>query len=279
MSMQGKTTRAHLQTLLVLFFLAEGVRAEAPADPPAPIRDNSFLLEEAYNQEAGVVQHISAFSRERGSGEWNYTFTEECPVRGEVHQVSLTLPIQRPGSENRERAGMGDMLLNYRFQALGGSVGRTAFAPRVSLLLATGDEREGRGTGGTGLQLNLPLSLEIGRRFVAHSNAGATIIPSARNAAGDQARLAGLNLGQSVIWLTRPGINVMLEAAWTSWGEVTGPRETSRTSSFFLAPGVRGAINLRSGLQIVPGIAIPIGLGSSSGERGLFLYLSFEHAY
>lgn len=29
----------------------------------APIQDNSFLIEEAYNQEFGVVQHINTFTR------------------------------------------------------------------------------------------------------------------------------------------------------------------------------------------------------------------------
>ena len=33
---------------------------DAPGE--APISDNSFLIEEAYNQEPGVVQHISNFS-------------------------------------------------------------------------------------------------------------------------------------------------------------------------------------------------------------------------
>jgi hypothetical protein len=42
-------------------------------------------------------------------------------------------------------------------------------------------------------------------------------------------------------------------------------------------PGFRYAINCKSGLQIVPGIALPIGIGPSAGELGIFLYLSFEH--
>lgn len=55
-----------------------------------PIQDNSFLLEEAYNQEPGVIQHISAFSRSREDGAWVYSFTEEWPIRGQTHQGSVT---------------------------------------------------------------------------------------------------------------------------------------------------------------------------------------------
>jgi len=36
--------------------------ASGAARPPA-IEDNSFFIEEAYNQEEGVVQHISTFMR------------------------------------------------------------------------------------------------------------------------------------------------------------------------------------------------------------------------
>jgi hypothetical protein len=32
-------------------------------------------------------------------------------------------------------------------------------------------------------------------------------------------------------------------------------------------------------LQIVPGLAIPLGLGPSKGDKGVFVYLSFEHPF
>jgi hypothetical protein len=46
-----------------------------------------------------------------------------------------------------------------------------------------------------------------------------------------------------------------------------------------ISPSVRGAINFASGLQIVPGLGIPIGVGPSHGDRGVFVYLSFEHPF
>ena len=36
---------------------------------------------------------------------------------------------------------------------------------------------------------------------------------------------------------------------------------------------------LPNGLQIVPGVAFPIGAGPSSGDHGVILYLSFEHPW
>ncbi len=79
-----------------------------------PIQDNSFLLEEAYNQEKGVIQHISAFQRLRG-GNWIYTFTEEWPVTSQRHQLSITLPVLGLDS----RRGLGDIALNYRYTPRG----------------------------------------------------------------------------------------------------------------------------------------------------------------
>jgi hypothetical protein len=42
---------------------------------------------------------------------------------------------------------------------------------------------------------------------------------------------------------------------------------------------VRLARDFASGLQVVAGIGVPIGLGPSSDERSALLYLSFEHPF
>jgi len=69
----------------------------------------------------------------------------------------------------------------------------------------------------------------------------------------------------------------MCEGLWTSLKSIREDERKKRTYAFLINPGLRLAINFKSGLQIVPGIAIPLGLGPSSGEYGIFLYLSFEH--
>jgi hypothetical protein len=74
-----------------------------------------------------------------------------------------------------------------------------------------------------------------------------------------------------------PTFNVMLETVWLQAETVVGADRTERTNSFFVSPGIRWAHNLPTGLQIVPGVAFPLGVGSSRHERSLLLYLSFEH--
>jgi hypothetical protein len=91
-------------------------------------------VEEAYNQNFGVVQHISSFTRFWNSKDWNYTFTQEWPVPGnERHQVSYTLAALHSGGLPGSGVGIGDVFLNYRYQLAGSGDTRVAFSPRFSL--------------------------------------------------------------------------------------------------------------------------------------------------
>lgn len=53
------------------------------------IEDNSFLIEEAINQEAGVIQHI--FTTAYADGDIVYSYTQELPLRNDRHQLSFGL--------------------------------------------------------------------------------------------------------------------------------------------------------------------------------------------
>jgi hypothetical protein len=55
--------------------------------------------------------------------------------------------------------------------------------------------------------------------------------------------------------------------------------KTEWSNALYLNPGIRWAYNFKNGLQIVPGIAVPLGIGPSAGEKGILLYLSFEHPF
>jgi hypothetical protein len=257
-----------------------------PALPPPaeeedpPIQDNSFLMEEAYNQEYGVVQHISVFGRFWENRDWIYTFTQEWPVNpAPRHQLSYTIAATDPGALSGSGGGIGDIALNYRYQLVGSGKDRVAFSPRFSVLLPTGDSRLGRGSGAVGFQTNLPLSIRAAKKLVTHWNAGATFTPSARNELDQKAFTAGYNLGTSFIWLAHPRFNTMLELVFDSSESVVAPDVTQREKSLLLNPGIRWAHNLKSGLQIVPGFAVPLGIGPSRGEKGIIFYLSFEHAF
>jgi hypothetical protein len=264
-----------LRAAIALLTIAAAPLGAQQDDTPAPIADNSFLIEEAYNQERGVVQHISTFARSDGGAAWAYSFTQEWPFRGMRHQVSYTVPVLH---DDGVGTGVADIALNYRYQVVGMDGGSLHVAPRASVLLPTGSERRGRGAGGLGLQLNLPVSVRPASTLAVHANAGVTWTPTAQDAAGAEAASLGANLGGSVIWLLRPSFNVLAELLWLSSETVTGEDATIRESTWLLNPGVRWAFDFASGLQIVPGAAYTIAL-DDNGDDGLFLYLSFEHPF
>jgi metal-sulfur cluster biosynthetic enzyme len=139
------------------------------------IEDNSFFIEEAYNQEQGVVQHISnlqySFTNEKNI---LYTFTQEWPLGGRDHQLSYTVPIGLYSSSHP--GGLGDLLINYRYQLVDNG-GWANVAPRLSIILPTGSVRSALGSGTTGLQINVAASRRFSRAFVSHVSAGPTYLP------------------------------------------------------------------------------------------------------
>jgi hypothetical protein len=244
----------------------EGAAAEAEEKK---IRDNLFLLEEAYNQDPGVIQHIQTY--QRGNGSWAYVFTDEWPVPGERHQLSLTVPVL--SGAPAAGAHVGDVLLNYRLQAFNKD-GR-ACAPRLSLVLPTGDAEQGSGQGGLGIQTSLPVSLELHPHWVLHLNAGFTYVPRALDAVQDE-RWGALDttVGAALVWLPVYRVNGVLEALHQS--SKAGPL-ASREGTVTLNPGIRMAFDFKSGLQIVPGFSVPIEFSGGTHHTSVLLYLSFEH--
>lgn len=246
----------------------------SPAPAKEPIADNSFLIEESYNQEPGVVQHISGFTKTTGSKDWAYSFTQEWPAPGKTHQLSYTLPFTHFGDPST--SGIGDLMINYRYQAVDDEKRGLAVSPRLSISLPTGDDKKGLGLGGTGYQVDLPISKTLGESFVTHTNVGATWFPSAT--AGGIESLHGVNLGQSLVWLAAPRFNVMLEAIWSRTTSRSGAADAT-VENAFISPSIRWGYDFPSGLQVVPGVAFPIGVGQSKGIHQVLLYLSFEHPF
>jgi hypothetical protein len=283
-SAAGRVCRAALALGMGVTLSAGGHgAADAPARNVEGIMDNSFFIEEAYNQEPGVVQHIltSAWGRDRAGGadstRWSFAFTQEWPVFGRAHQWSYTIPYDYVRDQGGSANGFGDVQLNYRYQAWFDEDSLRAFAPRFSLVLPTGDTARGLGEDTVGYQINLPGSAALGGRWFVHGNAGATYLPDAASAA--RRDLWHYNLGASGIFALTRYTHLMLE--WVgSWVETAAP-EGRRRHRFIslIAPGVRRAFNFHSGSQLVVGAAAPFGLTDAATDYGLFLYISVEHRF
>lgn len=243
------------------------------------IQDNSFLVEEAYNQEAGVVQHIftAGYDVDRMNGEddrsWDLAFTQEWPFLSQRHQLSYTVPYGFLDGSGGNEHGFGDVLLNYRFQALFESDDLPAFAPRFSIILPTGDESKGLGDDTLGYQINLPFSKVVHDRWTLHVNAGVTLFPDFR-----ERNPISYNLSGSAIYAVSREFNLMVELLGDWVETVQEDRSMDREFQAVISPGLRHAFNTGTS-QLVLGIAAPLGLNSDAPDFGAFVYASFEHFF
>jgi hypothetical protein len=270
---------------VVLFVVSQplallGQSKEEPSEEVANIEDNSFFVEEAFNQEVRVVQHIfNGVYYQKPTENTMSTFTQEWPLVGQDHQFSYTLAygfLSHPAQR-----GVGDTFLHYRYQAFDDAT-RGALAPRLSIVLPTGSKEKGLGYGVVGWQVNIPYSKMVSDQVIVHLNAGTTLFPhvSGMDAAGKDVHrtLPWFNVGGSAIWLATPTMNLMFETMFNKTSDIGEDGEIARSSELILSPGVRVAINL-PGMQIVPGFAVPLSMSAEESHLGLFFYLSFEHPY
>lgn len=263
--------------LLIPSAVTVGLCAPASADekdprPAAGIQDNLCLIEEAYNQERGVVQHINCLERQQG--DWFYNFTQEWPMGSQTNQFSYTVPYTWLRSDGQEPQGFGDIMLNYRRQVLYESNGTPAFAPRFSLILPTGDEDRDLGVGSLGYEVMLPISKIVSNRITLHGNASVT---SYFDVDGQQP--TSYLLGGAFVYAVTRDFNLMVES-FNEWEEsVTDAGRIEREMSFTLSPGARYAFNLSAG-QLVLAAGAPIQWTEGlEPDYGAFFYLSFEHRF
>ena len=266
--------------LLVIATMFAGVAgAQTPADSvetsPFGIADNSFLVEEAFNQEAGIFQNIFVFERSGPRG-WNAGFVQEWPVTSIRHQVSYTLNFARDGGAAR----FSDTAINYRYQLWMEEPGRPAFSPRLSLLLSRDDGGTGLDEGSIGLEMNLPFSKRVGATYF-HWNGGVRWYPHVWTGSrllpveADHVALTTPFAAGSAIVAVRPMFNLMLEAVVESEESVFGRNRTERETIFTILPGARGGWNLGDA-QLVLGVAVPFVRQSGDTDTGILGYLSYE---
>jgi hypothetical protein len=253
-------------------------------DPPRPVQDNSFLIRGSRTtRDLDVVQHILNIRSTRGKRPgrarttyaWSFVFTSGVgQLFSQTHQLSYTLPYTFLDEGGRSTNGIEDISLNYRLQVLMESETLPAFAPRLSLILPTGDEEDGLGNDTLGYQLNLPVSKIVSDRTTLHFNAGATLLPDV-----DGHDLVNYHLGASAIYAVTPNFNLMLEALAEWDEEVDDFDRTDREASVVISPGFRYAFNHPGDAQTVIGLAAPIGVTSAAPDFGVFIYASFEHFF
>jgi hypothetical protein len=248
---------------LVLFTAGSGSAWAQGADDRFGIKDNSFLVEEAINQDPGIFQNIFVTTRNR-AGEWEGNFTSEFPIGSLRHQISFTVPYSSAASVT----AVGDAMLNYRFGVSDGSGRAPAFTPRLSLIVPTSAARRDWGSRGLGWQVNLPFSKQVDGLYF-HWNAGATLMRGDLADAASDAWAASPFLAGSTIVAITPMLNLVLEAMYEADATAAG-----REHAWTMSPGVRVGWNIGPD-QVVLGVAVPVTRGGRR-DVGVLGYASYE---
>jgi hypothetical protein len=282
-------------TFLEEFSMAQGnIMEEKPAKSfksyntyKAPlIEDNSFFVEEAFNQSAGVIQFISTcYFDNINSRNLAYSFTQEIPLQDVKHQISYTINYIALNAQSPRLQGLGDFMVNYRYE-LKGKDDWALITPRFSLIIPTGDFRKGFGIGAWGGQFNLPLTKMVSNRLVFHYNTGFTFLKDAQFSLSDatsndevkRKHLTGINIGASMIWMPADKLNLMLESVSNINDSFDETGKVNKGHQLILNPGLRYAFDIGK-CQIVPGISIPVAIEKNTRQPGAFIYLSIEPNY
>jgi hypothetical protein len=236
------------------------------------LQDNSFLIEEAYNQEPGQVQHIATLRRQ--GHDWAFNFTQEWPLGSQTHQFSYTALHFWLRGEHESTETFSNAILNYRYQVLTETNVLPAFAPRFSLITPTTGREKETDIDSWGYQVNLPFSKIVSDRVALHANAGLT---SFVDVAGRQP--TSYNLGGSAILALTRRTNLMLEVVGDWIETVDEGRNIERSLFLTVLPGIRHGINLPNDAQLVFGFGAPVSFSKDRTDYGLFFYLSLEHKF
>lgn len=236
------------------------------------IEDNSFLLEEAFNQKKEEYQFIQKYYTST-SGYVEYLLEIEAPLSDdETHQISLDISRIRP--EEIPASSFSDLNLNYRYQALNRN--GMILTEKIGLVLATGKVENETSNGAMGAQLMQVATFKFSERFMNHWNLGTTIFPEAETAAGEKTILEFTG-GTSLINNYSDNLNFLLEAVLQTFESYDEDKNVNNELRFYLNPGLRFALDFDfKRTQVVPGVSFPVQYSDGEVRPGVFLYLSVE---
>ncbi|HEY0653586.1 MAG TPA: hypothetical protein VGD65_10690 [Chryseosolibacter sp.] len=233
---------------------------------PMSIEDNSFIIEEAFNQSPGVIQY-TASSQVANDGT---AINLECelPLSGERHQLSFSLPTK----VSSFTFAVEELMISYR-PLVSGRHRWIMITPRLSLIVPTATI-EPRLNGGTfGIEWNFALTKRLSRNVISHINLGSTH-PLARSHNEPQLnRLHDKFCGASLVLALARNMDLLAEfkatnasghfASAGTWNLVANPgcRFLFKVTNFVIVPGLSAPIEWRTGLPVA---------------RQLLIYLSIE---
>lgn len=245
-----------------------------PALAFAEIEDNSFLLEEAFNQEWGVYQFIQKYQTFNKAGTYDYAFENEIPITDKEFQFSYEIPVAQ--AEDGRPGYIGDMSLSYRWQPL--NKDGFLISERFGLIVPTGNVKKDAGNGVYGFEFMQAATLTINEKWMNHWNFGFSMLPNAKvNNIPKRRTITSASAGSSLIYRWHENFNLMFEALLESGQSIQQDGSKTAETSLTLNPGFRWAWDYEwKDTQIVPGVSFPTEVLGDKVENGVLVYLSIE---
>ncbi len=273
-----------MNTMIYSFLLILLLCMPALAEGESGIKDNSFFIEEAYNQGSGEVQHLFTTEinwmkvDEETEQETGFSFSQEWPLFGHAVQGAY-------GISTDEDVKSFEVGVELRWQWIENE--KWAVAPTVE------GEAENLGDGNNNERyafgVGLPVSYIANEKWNLHGNLGVGYSPDPSskiytdpcgNCPVVYEDATTFGYGASAIYALRNNFNMMLETFFET--EIVSNRfkdASKPTTLGVLSPGFRYAVNFPGDKQWVMGVGVPIGLTDDSSDYGVFLYMSFEHLF
>ena len=265
--------------LAVLMMMSFAGYLLAQGEYPEPISGNTFLIEEAFNQDARVVQHILKFSFTRPSDENLIFFAQEWPLFSHDHQIGFSFSYFWLKKDENPYFLFGTLTLDYRYQLLDDG-NWAAMAPRISLVVP---HRKNYPYGNIGYQLNMPVSKRVHDKWIVHVNAGVMLQPKVDVNLPEKKNIYSYHAGAGLFWLLHPKFNITLE--WLSefrdeydWDEDWDEEIKKNKSIHWINPGVRFAFRVGP-VEFVPGFCVPLQVHGKKKPKTAYLSVSMEHPF
>ncbi len=241
-------------------------RRPAPTAAADGIVDNSFLVEETFNQDPGIIQTTFTWLRDDAGG-WAGAIAQDWPLRVHRHQFSYTLPWDGGGLPSH----VGQVVVSYRYQFVEVSEESPGVGARVSVILPTGRPGDDNRPG---LQAAVPMTA-VWKRLHVHANAGVTWIHRVRSDTGTAASLTSPYVAGSVVWPTASMFQLMLEDVVEFDSFLDADARRGRRTTMTVSPGLRGGWNVGRN-QVVLGAAMPVDTSGRGSSVSVLGYVSLE---
>lgn len=246
---------------------------------PESITGNTFLIEDAYNQDARVVQHILKFSFTKPSDENLIFFAQEWPLFSHAHQIGFSFYYAWLLRGEDVVVPIRPLSVNYRYQLVDEDQW-AAMAPRISIVLPL---KKDYPYGNIGYQFNVPVSKRVHEKWIAHVNAGVMLQPKVDVNLPEKKNIYSYHAGAGLYWLLHPKFNITLE--WLSefrddyvWDDDWGGEIKKNYSIHWINPGVRFAFHAGP-VEFVPGFCVPLQVHGKKKPKTAYLSVSMEHPF